>query len=47
LIQLDVRGWCNAGSVLLGRRQILYYRAGAESTSQNKVTASQNYVMPI
>src|SRR6218665_1419456 len=32
------------GSVLLGMGQLLYCRAGAESTSQNKVTASKNYM---
>jgi len=30
LIQLDVRGCCNAGPVLLGMGQLLYYRAAAE-----------------
>jgi len=41
LIQLDVRDWCCAGSVLLGIGQLLYYRARGESISQNKVTASK------
>jgi len=34
LIQLDVRGWCNAGPVLLGMGQLLYYKAAGESTSR-------------
>jgi len=33
LIKLVVRGWCNAGSVLLGMGQLLYNRAAVESTS--------------
>jgi len=45
LIQLDVRGWCNAELVLVGMGQSLFYRAGAECTSQNKVTAEKNYML--
>ena len=48
IILQTVRVWCNAGSpesVLLGMGQLLCYRAGTESTSQNKVTASKNYML--
>jgi len=42
LIQLDVRGWCNAGSVQLDMRQ--YTIGQVRKYFSKKVTASTNYL---